>query len=232
LCTNYAPSKRDVAESMMPLVSVSGEWPAEVFRDFQAPLIRRVPLTHAAVDESPSDGRYELLAGNYSLVPQRFMSPARKFSTMNCRMEDVGQRRNYASAWRAGQLCLLPTAHYYEWLYQPGKKNPERWAIGVADGSDFCIAGLWRDWPDASGETFTAFAQFTANADQHALLSQFHRPEDEKRAVVIMPRENYDDWLNCHDPEFARSMLQLLPADQLRAWPAPKKKSEGKAPSS
>ena len=92
----------------------------------------------------------------------------------------------------------------------------------MADGSDFCVAGLWRDWKEEDGSTMAAFAQFTASAANHPLLNQFHRPDDAKRGVVILPKENYEDWLNCRDPEFAKALLQLLPAEQLKAWPAPK----------
>lgn len=221
MCTNYAPSARDIAEQFVPLARSTGQWPDEVYRDYQGPMIRRM------VDAG--DG-YELLAANYSMVPKHHMSPKFKISTMNSRSEDVGSRRTYAPAWRAGQLCLLPTKHYYEWLYTPGKKSPERWAIGMADGSEFCVAGLWREWNEEDGSTMAAFAQFTANAADHALLSQFHRPDDEKRGVVILPKENYEDWLNCQDPEFAKALLQLLPAEQLKAWPAPKKPSSDYQP--
>jgi putative SOS response-associated peptidase YedK len=212
VCTNYAPSSRDIAEQFVPLSRAEGLWPDEVYKDYKAPLIRRM---------IEGEG-FELLVGNYGFVPRAHMSPKFKISTLNARSAEVGEKPTYARAWRATQLCLLPTRHYYEWRYAPGAARPERWAIGMADGSDFCVAAIWRDWIAEDGVVTSAFAQFTANADHHALLSQFHRPEDEKRGVVILPRDAYEDWLTCRDPEFARAMLQLLPAPLLTAWPAPK----------
>ena len=48
----------------------------------------------------------------------------------------------------------------------------------------------------------------TINADDHALMNHFHKPTDEKRMVVIVPPEQYQEWLNApleHSMEFMRS---------------------------
>ena len=52
----------------------------------------------------------------------------------------------------------------------------------------------------------------TLNADDHPLMSQFHKPQDEKRMVVILPEDRYHDWL--HAPtEHAAGFLAQYPAD-------------------
>jgi hypothetical protein len=33
----------------------------------------------------------------------------------------------------------------------------------------------------------------TINADDHALMRNFHKPQDEKRMIVILPPDRYDD---------------------------------------
>ena len=81
----------------------------------------------------------------------------------------------------------------------------------------FSIAGLWRAWPDGG----VSFTMPTVNADHHPLMQRFHKPGDEKRGVVILPREDWDEWLQCRDPEVARTLLRLLPAGELVAEPAP-----------
>ncbi|WP_334038122.1 hypothetical protein [Burkholderia gladioli] len=57
---------------------------------------------------------------------------------------------------------------------------------------------------------------------------------NEKRGVVILLSEQYDDWLHCSDPEQARSFLSLLPAEAYQGHPAPRpsrrKKQELAAP--
>ena len=35
----------------------------------------------------------------------------------------------------------------------------------------------------------------TINADQHALMRNFHKPGDEKRMVVVLREGTYQDWL-------------------------------------
>jgi putative SOS response-associated peptidase YedK len=56
----------------------------------------------------------------------------------------------------------------------------------------------------------------TVNADEHPLMKNFHRPEDEKRMVVVLEEGDFDAWL---DPALARpeAMLGCLPAEMLAA---------------
>jgi putative SOS response-associated peptidase YedK len=56
----------------------------------------------------------------------------------------------------------------------------------------------------------------TINADQHALMCQFHKPVDEKRMVVILPQDSYDHWLEA-TPEKSMEFMRQFPADQLQA---------------
>ena len=51
----------------------------------------------------------------------------------------------------------------------------------------------------------------TINADNHPLMNQFHKPTDEKRMIVILPPERYDDWLRASAKDSG---------EFLRAWPA------------
>lgn len=53
-------------------------------------------------------------------------------------------------------------------------------------------------------------------------MNRFHRPEEEKRSLVIVPSADYDEWLGCKDPERARTYLQPYPAGLMAGEPAPK----------
>jgi len=46
------------------------------------------------------------------------------------------------------------------------------------------------------------------------LMRQFHKPADEKRMIVILPAERYDDWLRAK-PEQSLGFLLPYPADKL-----------------
>jgi putative SOS response-associated peptidase YedK len=60
-------------------------------------------------------------------------------------------------------------------------------------------------------------------------MKRMHRPDDEKRSMVIVPAADYDDWLACRDPEAARSFLRLFPAALMEARPEPKEAGRSKA---
>jgi putative SOS response-associated peptidase YedK len=65
----------------------------------------------------------------------------------------------------------------------------------------------------------------TINADGDPLMQRFHKPDDEKRMLVILPADQFDAWLHC-PVEDAPDFFSRFPTDQLIAMPAPK----GKAP--
>ena len=62
----------------------------------------------------------------------------------------------------------------------------------------------------------------TVNDDEHPLMKRFHRPGAEKRSVVIVRQEQYDDWLGVRSTDQARSFLNLFPANEMAALAAPK----------
>jgi putative SOS response-associated peptidase YedK len=60
-----------------------------------------------------------------------------------------------------------------------------------------------------------SYTMLTINADQHPLMNQFHKPTDEKRMVVILEPERYQDWL---EPKHnALDFMRPHPADLLQA---------------
>lgn len=52
-------------------------------------------------------------------------------------------------------------------------------------------------------------------------MNQLHKPTDEKRMIVILPPERYDDWLQA-GPGDRRDFLQPWPAEALQATAAPR----------
>nr|WP_307720883.1 SOS response-associated peptidase family protein [Duganella sp. BJB475] len=188
----------------------NGFWKAEAWKDYAAPVVRR-----------GADGGREGMLATYGMVPRNRIPPSvRPFDTMNARAETVGQLRSFSGAWKKTQLCLVPMTAFYEPCYESGKAV--RWGIGMADQSMFAVAGLWREWEGEEGKA-ASFTQLTMNADDHPLMRRFHKSGDEKRALVIVPQAEWDDWLECTDPERARSFLRPYPAELMTSWeyPAP-----------
>ena len=46
------------------------------------------------------------------------------------------------------------------------------------------IVGLWSVWKGPVGDVHS-FSRLTVNASEHALMKNFHKPEDEKSMVVV-----------------------------------------------
>jgi putative SOS response-associated peptidase YedK len=90
----------------------------------------------------------------------------------------------------------------------------------MADKEPFAIAGLWREWADRDGLALS-FTMLKINADTHPLMRRFHRPGDQKRSVVIVPRMHYGDWLSCRDSDVAHTFLNSYPAELLTAQASP-----------
>ena len=73
--------------------------------------------------------------------------------------------------------------------------------------------GRYDVWPGYVGTFIRAHPH--ADAQDHALMNQFHKPTDEKRMVVILPPERYQDWLISQSD--ISNFLVPYPADCLQA---------------
>ncbi len=62
-----------------------------------------------------------------------------------------------------------------------------------------------------------AIAMLTVNAGGHPLMSRMHKLADEKRSVVILRPDDWEEWLTTSNVEAVRAMLQLYPADEMHA---------------
>jgi putative SOS response-associated peptidase YedK len=210
MCVNYVTvSKQTLAEVFDTRVDDYAEWREELYRDYLAPIIVK----------GQDDRRSGLLA-NYGLIPKKHMPPERDYSTMNARAETVGSLRTYKKSWSTCQFCLIPMQFFFEPNYEAEKHV--RWKIGMKDESPFAVAGIYREWGEADGSISHAFTQLTINADDHPLMNRFHKPDEEKRQLVIIPKSEYDDWLWCDNPEIARSFLLGFEFQLMSASPAPK----------
>ena len=211
MCINYTPPKPRVLAHLQEDLNLCHVWPRETWQDYDAPILVQ-----------GDGGERRVLLASYGMLPKRKCSPElRRYTTMNARAETIGKLTTYKAAWSTSRLCLVPMERFYEPYYAEGAPSPVRYAIGMADESLFAVAGLWRSWDEEDGSVSHSFTQITINSDEHPLMRRFHKPGDEKRSLVIVPREEYDDWLGCKDPERARAYLNLYPAELMGCAPAP-----------
>lgn len=232
MCVNYFPAADGLVYERLGL-TFDGDCDADNWPAKGAPIILI----------SPNTGKPTVVKALYGLLPRFAKDLTFCRNTYNARSETVASKPSFKDAWAKGRFCLVPTKAFVEPYYEPIPdddqtsvvgfklvdpehqappkqfKKPVKWAIGMADGSDFAIGGLWSWWKNLdTGEGTASFTMLTLNADQHALMSRFHRPGDEKRMPFIVPLELYDTWLTA-TPELARPMIAPFPAELMIAKP-------------
>ena len=209
MCVNYQTvTAQQLVQYFQPAAPVVAEGKPEIWQDDEAPIL----IAH-------QQQRRAVMAA-YSIIPKKQFAPGvKRFSTMNARAETIASLRSFAQPWRDGQRCLVPMTGFYEPNYESGRA--ERWSIRRPDEAPFAVAGLFRTWSDAHGQTTYSFTQMTINADTHPLMQRFHRPQDEKRSLVIVLPEHYDAWLQCTDPKQAQVFLRPFAPAFLCAHAAP-----------
>ncbi|WP_434676738.1 SOS response-associated peptidase [Pseudomonas sp. D3-10] len=210
MCSHYEPpTPSKLAQAFGVELYRQGQldlWPG-----YLGPFVRRPANGNVQDEETPS---LEVLTGAFGLIPG--WSKERKKivrKTYNARSETVAEKPSYRNAWRKAQHCIIPAAAIYEPDYRKGKPFPAR--IIRADGQPMGIAGLWERWHDPStGEVLHSYTMLTVNADDHAFMRNYHKPDDEKRMVVILPQGLYSDWLDAPAHESTEFMRQY-PAERL-----------------
>lgn len=87
----------------------------------------------------------------------------------------------------------------------------------------FTVAAIY-DSTVIDGQQVRSMSMLTINADNHPFMSQFHKPEDEKRSIIVIPDEYREDWLNCKK-EDADQFFFEMPLGKFTAdyFPKPKK---------
>jgi len=156
----------------------------------------------------------EILLGSFGLIPHWSTDTKIARNTYNARSETVAEKPSYRDAWRSSKRCIIPAAAIYEPDWRSGKAIPTK--ISRTDGKPMGIAGLWSAWKSPKDEIIHSFTMLTINADSHPLMRTLHKPADEKRMVVILPDDRYEDWLNVSNEE-CRGLLTEYPADLLTA---------------
>lgn len=207
MCSNYIPARIDTLATYFDIDTVDFEYQAEAYPGQMAPIIKASPA-----------GGVECLPACFGMVPHwADMKLARQ--TYNARSETVAEKPSFRNAWRRNQFCIVPLEAFFEPNYESGRAV--RWKIGAAEGVPLGVAAIW-EWRKAGFDgqgALHSFSMLTINADGHPLMQRFHKPEDEKRMLVILKPEQYTDWLQA---TAAQAMLLPYPPEGLTAEAAPR----------
>ena len=171
------------------------------------------PHPHAGIGDDAVPEK-EVLLGSFGMVPAWAKDLKIARHTYNARSETVATKPSFRDAWEKAQHCIIPAEFIVEPDWRSGKAVKTR--IRRADGQPMGIAGLWAWWKLDQGDSTFSYTMLTINADTHPLMRNFHKPEDEKRMVVVLPEEHYACWLNGKASE-SRGLLEQYPADGLIA---------------
>ena len=212
MCSHYKAIKerarfeREFLARLPPDEGADDVWPT--YRSF---FVRRPPEADVG-DEAVPDR--EALSGVFGLLPAWAKDDKFARRTFNARSETAATLPSFRDAWRKGQKCIIPVEAFFEPDWRSGKAQAT--CIQRRDGKPIGLAGLWSAWKSPAGVWVQSYTMLTINADDHPLMRNFHKPGDEKRMVVILPEEAYDDWLKA---PAARSMafMQPYPAERLVA---------------
>ncbi len=187
MCSNYRPVTRsDRLLSFFGVVRERDELSVDVWPLGMAPFIR------LAEDGS---GNKEVADGLFGLLPSFQAELAAGRKTYNARTETVAKLPSFRESWGKGWRCIIPAESIFEPNWETGKAV--RWVIQQPGAFPMGIAGIYRKWRHMDGREVFTFAMLTVNADGHTVMQRFHRPEDEKRMVLILDPKNYGAWLSC-----------------------------------
>ena len=219
MCTNYVASTRqELAAKRLGVLELPHEdWPDEIYPGYAAPILLR-----------GEGSEMQCCVARFGLVPRWCKNEAQARGiarkTYNARSETAFEKPSYRGPWQARQWALAPMRCFYEPCWEEAASNggrAVRWQIGLADPSDFAVAGLWERWVQPQdGSVLDSFTLLTVNADGHALMGRMHKPGEEKRMPVLVAERDYAGWLNA-TPQTAMQWMRAWPAEQMRGQAAP-----------
>ena len=157
--------------------------------------------------KSHNTQRTALGPARFGLIPSWAKDENFGRKTYNARLETVSEKPSYKEAWTKRHYALALADAFYEPCYESGKAL--RTKITQVNREPMAIASIWDTWiePDTD-ELIVSFSMLTIEASNHPLMNRCHKPEDEKRTVVPLRPELFQEWLNA-TPESARALLKL-----------------------
>jgi len=218
MCSNFQainPQQAEWVYDQFQCELPESNWREEVYPSYHAPFIWM----------NGDQPRCEL--AQFGLVPY-WAGDKKKFGlrTYNARSETVAEKPSYRNAWKRRQFGLVIMQSFYEPNYASGKAVRER--IHRADFAPMAVASIWERFIDhVTGEHIFSFSMLTVNADRHPVMQQFHKPDDEKRSIVVLQESDYRNWLQANQDQ-ARKLLALAPDDFLTSESAPRLRSTGR----
>jgi putative SOS response-associated peptidase YedK len=166
------------------------------------------------------DGKRTPKMMRWGLLPHWAKDEKIAYSTFNARAEEFTTKPAFRDAWKRGQRCLVVTDGFYEWKKLDAKgKEKQPYAIGMADGGQMVMAGLWVLWKDPkSGDEIQSCTILTTSSND--VMGELHN-----RMPVILAKEDWPKWLG-EEPATEDELVAMLkpsPDEILKIWPVDKR---------
>ena len=209
MCSHYKPvtqvNQLRQAFELGPLEHIGKPdmWPG-----YEGLFIRSHP--HAEVGDEAVPAR-EALTGHWGLIPH-WSKDGKVKGTFNARSETIAEKPTFRDAWKKGQRCIIPALSVFEPDWRTGKAVAAE--VSRADGEPMGIAGIWSAWRSPTGWV-ESYTMLTVNADDHAVFKLLHKPQDEKRMVVILNPDSYETWLKGTQSDI-KPLIRQCPAEVLQ----------------
>ncbi|EPM7759572.1 SOS response-associated peptidase family protein, partial [Acinetobacter baumannii] len=85
------------------------------------------------------------------------------------------------------------------------------------DGKPFTLAAIYEE-TIIDEQKVRTMSLLTINADRHSFMKQFHKPDDEKRSIIVIPDHLRNDWLNCKHTDAPDFFLDM-PLNEFTSLP-------------
>jgi putative SOS response-associated peptidase YedK len=191
----------------------------------------RAPGAFIRAGNRPMDSKqaaYELVVGQWGLIPWFAKTAVLKYSTNNARYEELSAKASYKQPWAKGQRYVIPAISFDEPCWETGRNV--WWRFRRADGTPWGLAGLWATWTDkTSGEVLESYTMLTLNADTHPIMQRMHKPDpklgpdqQDKRSVVSIEPTDVEAWLTGSVAE-ASAVVKLPDVELSDAGPVSEK---------
>lgn len=189
MCSHYDPVKSpEVLKKHFGVEPPVQMGRPDMWPGYEGIFIRRPALTDVGDEAVPER---EAVLGRWGLIPH-WAKDDKVRNTFNARSETIDTKPSFRDAWRKAQRCIIPAMAVYEPDWRSGKAVPAR--ITLSDEAPMGLAGLWSAWRSPQGWV-ESYTMLTVNADGHELMQHLHKPEDEKRMVVILKPDSFESWL-------------------------------------
>jgi len=175
------------------------------------PRFNIAPSQLAPTIRMDEEGKRKLDQLQWGLVPHWFKDKPSSSMLINARGETVHQKPAFRSAFRRNR-CLVPADGFFEWRKMAGGKQP--YFISLKHQPLFAFAGIW-DRVFKEPDPLESFSIVTCEANE--LISDVHA-----RMPVILPPENFDNWLRSDDQCQLQDLLVPYPAEEMQMYPVSK----------